>query len=420
MPTLRQRLEGLTAARPIRRPAPVAPPTQTGAGFSLSETFHPLSTRAGLAGLAAADPQPFGLLHPDSQDLIPPVRDWLFLDLETTGLAGGTGTYAFLVGLGRLTGDGFLLQQFFLRDLAAEAEMLAAICPHLGSAQALVTYNGKQFDAPLLETRFRMARISPTPSADPAAGAAGLCGVLGGLHLDLLYPARRLWRHRWDSLRLADLERNLLGYERTEDIPGELIPSTYFDFLRRGDETRLSLVFRHNAEDLLTLAAVAAHALKLLAVPETGSPAELLALARIFERARQLDRARRLYERALSAGLPSSLAAVAGYRLSLLCKRQKDYARAVALWRELLESGEKKEESGTLAVCEELAICYEHRLDDPETAAELTRRALALLGQNGRHTTNGRGNFEGMRARLSRRLARLTRKQSRAAGTALF
>ena len=405
MPTLRQRLEGLTAARPIQRPAAAAPPTQTGAGFSLTESFHPLSTRRGLAGLPTADPQPFALLHPDSQDLIPPVRDWLFLDLETTGLAGGTGTYAFLVGLGRLTGDGFLLEQFFLRDLAAEAEMLAAIRPHLASAQALVTYNGKQFDAPLLDTRFRLSRMEAPSSL---------------LHLDLLYPARRLWRHRWDSLRLADLERNLLDFHRSDDIPGELIPSTYFDFLRRGEEGHLALVFRHNADDLLTLAAVAAHALKLLAVPETGLPAELLSLARLFERARQLDRARGLYERALSAGLPTSLAAVAAYRLSLLCKRQKDYARAVALWNQLLESGEKQEERGTLAVCEELAICYEHRLDDPETAAELTRRALALLGRNGHHAGNGRGNFEGMRARLSRRLARLTRKESRAAGTALF
>ena len=405
MPTLRQRLEGLSAARPTLRPAAAARANQEGAGFSLSESCYPLTARECLVRLPLADPQPLALLLPDSQRVIPPIHDWLFLDLETTGLAGGTGTYAFLVGLGRLTGDGFHLRQFFLRDLAAEKVMLAEMLPLLCGAQALVTYNGKQFDAPLLETRFQLARLV-RPEVE--------------LHLDLLYPARRLWRHRWDSLRLVDLERNLLGFHRSDDIPGELIPSTYFDFLRRGDEARLSLVFRHNADDLLTLAAVTAHALQLLTVPELATPEELFGVARIFERARHLDRARVLYERALAAGLPSTLAPAASYRLSLLCKRQRDYSRAVALWQQLLESGEKKEESGTLAVCEELAICYEHRLDDAETAAELTRRALALLGQDGRHTTNGLGNFEGIRARLSRRLARLTRKQSQESATALF
>ncbi|MGH9803743.1 MAG: ribonuclease H-like domain-containing protein [Candidatus Acidiferrales bacterium] len=405
MPTLRQRLEGLTAARPALRPAAAVCPARSGPGFAVSESFFPLTARKGLARLPLADPQLFALLLPDSQGRIPPIRDWLFLDLETTGLTGGTGTYAFLVGLGRLSDDGFHLRQYFLRDLAAEAEMLAAILPLLCEAQALVTYNGKQFDAPLLETRFRLARASP-----PAAL----------LHLDLLYPARQLWRHRWDSLRLVDLERNLVGFHRHDDIPGELIPSTYFDFLRRGEEGRLSLVFRHNADDLLTLAAVGAHALELLAAPESATGVELISLARIFERARQLDRARVLYEQALVSGLPPALSGAAGYRLSLLYKRQKDYERAVALWQQLLESSEEYETTGKLALCEELAICYEHRLDDPETAAELTRRAQALLERNGHRGMDGQGKFKGIRARFSRRLARLTRKQSRASATGLF
>ena len=405
MPTLRQRLEGLTPARPTALSAALAPVTPTGTGFALSEALLPLSARDSLIPLIAVDPQLAALLLPDPQTSIPPLRDWLFLDLETTGLAGGTGTYAFLVGLGRLTDEGFHLRQFFLRDLAAEKDMLAALLPFLSGAQALVTYNGKQFDAPLLETRFRLMRLRA-----PAER----------LHLDLLYPARRLWRHRWDSLRLVDLERNLLGFHRPEDIPGERIPQTYFDFLHRGEERRLPLVFRHNADDLLTLAAVAARILQLLTVPKTASAEELFSLARIFERARQLDRARALYEQALTAGLPSPLDTAAGYRLSLLCKRQRDYARAVALWQQLLESGEMNGGNGTLAVCEELAICYEHRLDDPETAAELTRRALVLLDHDGNGGAASRKNSKEVRARLRRRLERLTRKQAQGSAVALF
>jgi hypothetical protein len=388
-------------------------------GFTVTESFFPLTARQGLAALLEADPQLLALLLPDSQRVIPPVRDWLFLDLETTGLTGGTGTYAFLVGLGRLTEDGFHVRQFFLRDLAAEAEMLAAIVPSLKESQALVTYNGKQFDAPLLETRFRLARMLPRFATDPAAGAAGLSGVAGGVHFDVLYPARRLWRYRWDSLRLIDLEGNLVGFRRREDIPGERIPQTYFAFLRHGDERRLPQVFRHNADDLLTLAAVAAQALKLLTVPACACAEELFSLARIFERARQLDRARALYEQALETGLPSALEGAAGYRLSLLCKRQRDYERAVALWTQLLESGQENEADGKVALCEELAICYEHRLDDLEAAAELTERALALLGYNG-DSASGRKKKEGMRRRLLRRLARLAARQAAGAGNNLF
>jgi tetratricopeptide (TPR) repeat protein len=324
----------------------------------------PFSARRWLDRLPAANPQSVSLLATRDSNGFPPPSRWLFLDLETTGLSGGTGTYAFLIGIGWLEPAGFRVRQFFLRELAEERALLEAVSPLLRQAALLVTYNGKVFDAPVLETRFRLARLPFELEGKP--------------HFDLLYPARRLWRQRWDSLRLLELERNLLRYERPEDIPGELIPGLYFDFLRRGDDGRLGAVFRHNVEDVVTLAALAGRALQLAAEPESASedPTELFALGRLFERNRQLERARGLYELALASRLPPAGEQAARYRLSLLCKRQRDYAHAVALWQELAAANGNLRERDRLSVYEQLAICYEHRLDDREAATEATRRAL--------------------------------------------
>jgi len=345
--------------------------------------------------LPAADAEAAFLLAPTLGRQIPPVPSWLFLDLETTGLSGGTGTYAFVIGAGQLTPTGFLFRQFFLRDLAEEGALLNALAPLLERASVLVTYNGKVFDAPVLETRYRLTRLPFALDGKP--------------HFDLLYPARRLWKLRWGSVRLLDLERNLLGHRREGDIPGELIPQAYFDYLRSGNDNSLQAVFRHNAEDVVTLAALTARLLHLAAAPESASRdgLELFALARLLERAGQLGRARTLYEQALGDSLPPEADSTARYRLSLLCKRQRDYDRAVRLWQALA----KEDPIENLAVYEELAICYEHRLDDPDAATEVTQRALALLGQNGYYAASERRNGGGIRARLARRLARLTRKQ---------
>src|SRR5438309_4805441 len=142
----------------------------------------------------------------------------LFLDTETTGLAGGTGTYAFLVGAGWIEDDRFVVVQHFMRDLDEEAALLAALAPLLERASALVTFNGSGFDVPLLETRFILGR-----RRWPAAL----------LHLDLMHPARRVWAARFVDCRLSTLEREVLGHRRENDVPGSVIPSLYFDFLRR-------------------------------------------------------------------------------------------------------------------------------------------------------------------------------------------
>ncbi|MBI2956128.1 MAG: ribonuclease H-like domain-containing protein [Acidobacteria bacterium] len=328
---------------------------------------------------------------------IPPPSSWLYLDLETTSLAGGTGTYAFLIGLGELVPEGFSIRQFFLADLAAERALLAELLPLLEQAVFLVTYNGKLFDAAILDTRLRLARMASPLDSLP--------------HFDLLYPARRVWKARWGSARLTELERSVLGYERADDVPGELIPQLYFDYLRGSDARSLEAVFRHNADDLLTLAALTAHLLELLAAPEeaTCEPLEWLGLARLFERAGETDRARRLYERALAAGLPREYVPAAALRLAWLYKRQRDFSRAIRLWSKLVEDNGHGERE-TLEASEELAICYEHRLGEPGRAAEVSRRALAALRTRAAFEPEAQARQRRLLERFSHRLARLARK----------
>src|SRR5262245_48110457 len=171
-------------------------------------------------------------------------RRWAFLDTETTGLAGGAGTYAFLVGVGSIDEAGFRVRQFFMRDFGDEPSLLAALTAHLAPFDVLITYNGKTYDVPLLETRYRMARACP-----PFARMG---------HLDLLHGARRLWKLRLDSCRLVDLETQILGLEREGDLPGEMIPYYYFQYLRTQQAFQLVPIFHHNVMDIVSLACLTA------------------------------------------------------------------------------------------------------------------------------------------------------------------
>ncbi len=404
---LRERLAGLSSARSAGTAAgshplsPVAAERQ--AGVAVREQVLPLDCRRWLPELRAADPRGARLVS-NFKFEISNVSDWIFLDVETTGLAGGTGTYAFLVGLGWLAPEGFCVRQYFLRDLAAERELLQQLATALEGDRLLVTYNGKLFDAPLLDTRYRLARRPSALEELP--------------HLDLLYPARRLWKPRVGTARLAELERGLLGHEREDDVSGELIPRLYFDFLRRGNERRLEAVFRHNADDLLTLAALAARLLTLAASPEEvhEDSVELVGLARLFEHADEPERAAALYEQALAPPmegqadhLPAESARAARLRLSFLYKRRRDYEGAATLWQELSD-GRSPTDRIALIALEQLAICYEHRLRDPQAAAEAAQAALLQINPAaGAAGLNVKG-WRRAQQRFARRLRRLARK----------
>lgn len=293
-----------------------------------------------------------------------PIESFAFLDAETSGLAGGTGTYAFLVGAGRFVEGEFVLQQFFMRDPTEEPALLEGLAAFLASSQALVTFNGKAFDAPLLATRYTLHSI-PVPFRDYA-------------HLDLLPLARRLWRERLESRALKVLEENILQAPRTvEEVPGYEIPYLYFDYLRTGDARPLKGVFYHNAMDVVAMAALLSHTAAMLADPfhegiEHGL--DVIALARLYEDLGQWETAARLFERGLEMSLAEDDFWQAVHRLSVLQKRRGDFDQALRLW-------EQAASEGHIYAHVELAKYYEHKQRDVKSALKWTKSALKLAGR---------------------------------------
>ncbi len=340
-------------------------------------------------------PRTLGLLAPEAAPEDSDPRRWLFLDTETTGLAGGTGTYAFLVGIAFWEDDGFVVQQFFMRNHAEEASLLLELAQFLAERRTLVTFNGKSFDWPLLETRYRMTRIGLAHS--PA------------LHLDLLHPARQLFRLRLKSVALPELERHVLALDRGHDIPSETIPGRYFDFLRGGPAEPVAEVFHHNQMDLRGLAALAAHITRLLEQPENADcePTDLYGISRLLQRRGEGLLAGRTYERALAGDLPSAAKRSAKIELALSARRQGKYERASALWLELLE----EVEDPAPEVHEHLAIYYEHHARQLDRAAELARRALVRLREALGSRRISMVAYQRWHARFQHRLARLDSKR---------
>jgi len=315
-----------------------------------------------------------------------------FLDTETTGLAGGTGTYAFLVGVARYDGQEFHLAQFFMRDPIEEPALLAALTEFLQPCQALVTFNGKGFDVPLLNARY-IANGEQSPLASLA-------------HLDLLPLARRLWRPRLPSRALGYLEEHILGLIRAqEDVPGWVIPSLYFGYLRSGDARAMKSVFYHNAVDVLSLAALLSHVAGLLDDPLSGAVVhglDLVAMGRLFENLGRLEAAVQLYECGLSHDLPEEMRWKTVRWLSFVQKRRGNLSSAVALWRQAARNGQ-------IYAHVELAKFYEHKQRDYAEAARWTHAALALVNA----PDFPRHECRRWLADLEHRLARLHRKLDR-------
>jgi len=288
---------------------------------------------------------------------------WAFLDTETTGLAGGTGTYAFLVGVGSIEPAGFRLRQFFMRDYGDEPSMLSRLSAHLSHFDVLITYNGKAFDQPLLETRYLMSR------------ARHPFGRME--HLDLLFGARRLWKLRLESCRLVELENQILGVERHGDLPGEMIPYVYFDYLRTKAAFRLVPIFHHNAIDILSLACLTAIVPFAFRSPEDAAVrhgADLIGLARWLAQAQRREEALRLYRRAVDLGLPDAVLFKTLWEIAALEKRLGRPDAALAVVADLAASRNPYR----LRAMEELAKHYEHRERNFAMALEMTRGALAL------------------------------------------
>jgi uncharacterized protein len=322
---------------------------------------------------------------------------WLFLDTETTGLAGGTGTYAFLIGLAWWDAGALQVEQFFMRDFGEEHAILHELAARIAERPVLVTFNGKAFDWPLLENRFTMTRSIPLPRL--------------AAHLDLLHPARALWKFRLGSVRLVELERHVLnasrlGWHRQDDVLAALIPQHYFDYLRGGPAEPLAAVVRHNQMDLRGLAALVGKIDALLTSdndPQVES-LDLFGLSRFLQRRGDRQRAHSACSQAIDLGLPKEYDGQARRELALLAKRRGEHDKAAALWHQLV----KDERNGAHA-CEQLAVYYERRRKDFQRALEFAqlglakvRRARALFLD--RHGARGGGRAE---QRLADRVARL-------------
>ena len=276
-------------------------------------------------------------------------QKWLFLDTETTGLAGGTGTYAFLVGLAWWDAGGLQVEQLFLRDLHEEYSLLEELASRLFERPVLVTFNGKTFDWPLLENRFTMTRTIRIPQL--------------AAHLDLLHPSRALWRLRLGSVRLVELERHVLdpvrlGWKREDDVPSAMIPQHYFEYLRGGTGQPLAGVVKHNQMDLRGLAALFGKINAVLESRENGfgdaNSLDLFGLSRYLHRKGEKELAHSACSYALEAGLPAEFRPQATRELALMAKRRGDRERAASLLHELVSVPHEM-----VFACEQLSIHYE-------------------------------------------------------------
>jgi uncharacterized protein len=294
---------------------------------------------------------------------------WLFLDTETTGLAGGTGTYAFLIGLAWWDAGGLQAEQFFMRDFAEEHSLLQELSQRVAERPVLVTFNGKSFDWPLLESRFIMTRSIAVPKL--------------AAHLDLLHPARALWKLRLGSVRLVELERHVLnaqrlGWHRENGVSSALIPQFYFDYLRGGPVEPLAGVVRHNQMDLRGLAALFCKMNKLLSEgPNAAKEFEsldLFGLSRFLQRRGEDDRAHSACVQALAIGLPSEIRPKARRELALMAKRHGQHAEAAEIWLEIASDPQVG-----IHACEQLAIYFERHAKDLAKAAQFAQLAIATL-----------------------------------------
>ena len=313
----------------------------------------------------------------------------LFVDLETTGLAGGAGTYAFLVGCAWYQDGGLRVRQFFLSDFGAERGLLEAVGEVAAQCGTVVTFNGKSFDLPLIETRFLMHRLQ-TPFA-------------GIPHVDMLHPARRLWRQDdgyEPGCRLTALEQTLCGFVREGDVPGFEIPSRYFHYVRSGDARGLAAVMEHNRLDLVSLAMLTARAAQLLddGPASARTAREALGMGRLYERAGMIAEACAAFDRAAEhrdADVATRAEAWRSY--AVLSRRVRRFGEAASAWRRIL-SLRGCPPAIARDASEALAVHHEHRLRDLRAARSFALQSLAVQATPSR------------REATQHRLARLDRK----------
>jgi uncharacterized protein YprB with RNaseH-like and TPR domain len=326
----------------------------------------PLSSRHGQIELSCTNEingQTLAILSKKSVHETFDLSTALYIDTETTGLAGGTGTYVFLIGAGYIRENDFIIEQLFLPRLACEQAMLEYLSELISNHKGVVSFNGKSFDVPLLATRFIANRLQTTLDMHE--------------HLDLLHAARRIWKSDFGDCRLGTLEASLMGFERFEDIPGEEIPYIYMEFLRYGKTERLTPVLQHNKLDILSLLAL------VILLSEKIDHAECESLP-----AKQAGRLAKLHEQTKSFAKASEIFVYLGEQKNLgdnekveyllsygrVQKKRGCFDEAIATWKQATGYG-----SLAIEAYVELAKYYEHREKSPAEALHFTQKAISII-----------------------------------------
>jgi hypothetical protein len=363
--------------------------TEFGEAFVVDEQF-PVGEKHGDFGIDFPSQIDRLAIWAKDSSLVDKEREaFLFIDTETTGLAGGSSTFAFMIGTGRFHEDYFWQRQFFLRDPIEEPAMLAALESFAAPADSLVSFNGKSFDIPLLTTRF-LTNAAPSP--------------FGGMaHLDLLHMARRLWREVLVSRTLGNLEEAMLGVKRSsEDIAGWLIPEMYTDYLRSGDARALKGVFYHNALDIRSMVTLLGVIASKLEQPyDKGAPhGEMFAIARLFADLGYPEDAIDLYSRLLELTPHKEIKSRLIQNLAWLHRQREDFDTALPLWELAADEGE-------VYAYIEIAKYYEHQSADFDTAIRYSKKAMKIVGSK-RASRFERVHWQ---PQLEHRLGRLESKQ---------
>ena len=295
------------------------------------------------------------------------LKEAVFVDCETTGLAGGVGTCAFLVGLGYLSKEEFWVEQYFMQDFHQERAILSAIAEKLDGFKFLVSFNGKCYDLPLLENRFVINRLD----FDPA----------NWTHLDLLFPCRRLWKKRIGECSLSNIEQKILGIRREIDVPSFMVPQIYFDYLRTGEAEPMISVFHHNIYDILSLLKLSVlidQALENFSLSEIEDPIDLYSLGRIHQNLNNYHTSIRCFQQALSGRLSPQWQQEIYVSLAFAYKKSGYIEQAVEIWQDLIEG----DYPFSLSPYEELAKYYEHKKKDYLMALSLVDRSISQLTSN--------------------------------------
>ena len=314
----------------------------------------------------------------------------LFIDTETTGLMGGTGTVAFLIGVGYFNKNVLTIEQHIMRDYDEEAAMLKKIKELLDQKDILVSFNGKSFDLPLIKTRLILNRLRYSKHR---------------LHLDLLHSARRIWSFL-DSCSLGSLETQVLDFERNDDIPGSMIPGIYFDFIEKNDYKLLAPVIEHNLYDILSLVTLFTHLKEIhLNNIDDLSSQELYQLGRLREKEKDYKGCIKHLEESVKISQENNIKYKALKKLSWQYKRINRYKKALEIWDLLIE----KKKLGIFPYIEK-AKYFEHKLKKYEIALTNTEKAINLLNENRLITQKYKEKISKLKHRKNRLLKKINKE----------